>query len=842
MPQIAHWSTSAVGEVTDIKEWRSRADQYSELGIGVIITDHQGAVALRNGVVESLLKDAESHQSEFEKSNLLDALLNLPPDHRNGDFLEVKLHNEAVQRFKVSRSSVRMPCGNVGKAIAFAKTETRTAPLQPPDIDAHSMQIRNELVGYQTALEYNAIVATTSRTGVINYVNKQFCEISGYTREDLIGQKHSIVNSGHHPRKFWQDMWATISSGQAWHGEVCNRKKDGGLYWVDTTVVPLRDSTNRIKGYVSIRFDITQRKMTEEALEQENKRRQNAEELLKDVIDSIPNGVAAFDPSDKLVIFNQAYKDIYPKAAPLIECGISFEEIVHYAVSQGQFVINGNDTAHNRDVWIRERLQQHRNPGRTTIQRLSDGKWLQLQERKSASGHTVGVRSDITELKRAEQTVKTQAQTDPLTGLFNRAVLTDHLELLFSETDKRMRSGAFAMIDLDYFKNINDTMGHDVGDRLLQVLGERLRRSVRKSDTAIRLGGDEFALILPNISSEEKASKFIDRIKRRLKDPVIVDEKCIHPSFSIGIALYPGACKTPKELMRNADIALYQAKADGRGVKRLFGPNLLKKIVRYQEITDALREVLSNRKIDVAFQPQVTSSGKEHAGFEALARWPAGNQSFTPDDFIPVAEETGQIFELGKQVLEKALSFHADMRRKGLNPGTMAVNVAAMQLKQSSLPKILQELLSKYGVSPKALELEITESALLDRSADEVDKTLNTLRQMGVALALDDFGTGYASLSHLKQFKVDRVKIDRSFVRDILSVSDDAAIAKAITQLAHDLSIKVVAEGVEDHNQLAQLRKFGCDYIQGYLFGRPMPASAAEAYLISLSENFKQAG
>ena len=692
------------------------------------------------------------------------------------------------------------------------------------------VQAYNDFDAYLAALDQHTIVAVTDRAGRIIHANDRFCQISGYSRDELIGAQHSIVNSGHHPREFFAAMWRAISKGKSWRGEICNRAKGGSIYWVDTTIAPRRDDSGKVIGFVSIRYDVTKRKEAELALAEENAKRRKAETLLRDLFESIPDGLVAFDENDRLTHYNEAYKKFYALAAPAIVEGAGFADILEYAVDHGQFSGLADDPE-VRKAYVQFVANRRRHPDRPVIQQLSDGRWLQLQTRRSKTGLTVGVCTDITEIKRAEGTIKAQAELDPLTGLFNRTVLLDRLSKALSTRRRVGQSGALVMVDLDNFKHVNDTLGHGAGDELLIALARRFSEALRKSDIIARIGGDEFAIVLPDVTRIGEAEKIIGKLVSRLSEPIVLGRRTLRPSCSLGVTFYPIDGHTPKDLLKNADIALYQAKARGRGNCCFFDSDLRVGLERRQARGDALRAALANDKIEIAVQPQFDFESRRLVGFEGLARWRNQGQYVPPSEFIPIAEETGLIVPLGYRIMDKCLALAREFQDRDCDTGRIAVNVAAFQLKQDDFVERVKSLLDSHGLSPTTLEIEVTENVLLDRAGDRIAHSLQSLHNLGVAIALDDFGTGYASLSHLKRFPVDRLKIDRSFVHEIESRSEDAIIVRAIINLAHNLGMEVVAEGIETPAQFEFLREQGCDIAQGYLIGRPMNADAARAFV-----------
>lgn len=696
----------------------------------------------------------------------------------------------------------------------------------------HSRDYReacNELIAYKEALDQNTIVSITNKSGKITYANERFCSISKYKNEELVGQKISILNSGFHGREFFADMWRTIGSGRPWRAEICNRDKNGDCYWVDTTIVPKRNQFGKIDGYVSIRYDITERKAIEKALHDEVEKRRDTELLLRELIATIPDGVVAFDLEDKLLHFNKAYKDFHTAKAQHLVAGISFAELLKIAVENNQYLGLSEDPK-AREAYIENRLKRHLNPANPIIQQLSDGRWIQVQERRSKAGYTVGVCTDITDIKQAEKTIKIQAEQDSLTGLSNRSVLISRLTRALGERKGVEQTGALVLIDLDHFKDVNDTLGHDAGDKLLIEVAQRLTEVLRKTDTVARIGGDEFAILLPNVSTISEVEKIGEKIVSRLNEIFMLGHRVVRPGCSLGVTFFPADGSTPKDLLKNADIALYHAKARGRGVWSFYNPAHKQQVERRQATADALRAALSENRIEIAAQTQVCFRTGKHIGFEILARWKHRGSYVPPSEFIPVAEETGLIIPLGQAVLEQAMSMVRDIRDKGFDPGRIAVNVAASQLKQHDFAETVISMLDRYGLEADVLEIEVTENVLLDRVSNQIGRSLDDLHRLGVQIALDDFGTGHASLSHLKRFPVHCLKIDQSFVREIETGTEDAIIVRAIINLAHNLGMRVVAEGIETRDQFELLREQACDVGQGYLLGKPIPSSEAFSF------------
>ncbi|MDO9240600.1 MAG: EAL domain-containing protein, partial [Methylicorpusculum sp.] len=455
-------------------------------------------------------------------------------------------------------------------------------------------------------------------------------------------------------------------------------------------------------------------------------------------------------------------------------------------------------------IWITENAREVRN---------QDGQLLFYE----------GTVEDISDRKNYEQQIEYQATHDSLTGLPNRTMLADRLQQCMNIADRLDHTVAIAFLDLDHFKLINDSMGHHIGDSLLMIMAERLTKCVRDSDSVVRLGGDEFVLLLTCLQKAEDMTQSIQRILGAIAEPCSVNELEFVVSCSIGISVYPGDGSDANTLLKYADSAMYKAKQSGRNTFQLYTRELNQALTERMEIEYGLRNAIENEEFILHFQPKIELATGKLCGAEALIRWqPKEGPLISPLSFIPVAEETGQIEAIGRWVLSNACIAASQFSALLGKPFSVAVNVSPRQFRHCDLVSTVKQIVKHMKVDPSCLELEITESCLAHDPPAFI-KTLHDLKAFGLTLAIDDFGTGYSSMAYLKDFPVDRLKIDKAFIGNLEDEPANIAILKAIIALGHSLGLKVVAEGVETAYQQAFLHGIGCDELQGYYFSKPLP-------------------
>jgi diguanylate cyclase (GGDEF)-like protein len=440
---------------------------------------------------------------------------------------------------------------------------------------------------------------------------------------------------------------------------------------------------------------------------------------------------------------------------------------------------------------------------------------------------------DVADRNYTEETILNLAYQDPLTGLPNRLLFNDRLSQAIERARRNQQLLAIMILDIDRFKLINDSLGLMSGDHALRMVGERLVAAVRRSDTVARLGADGFLLLLPGVDGAESTAKVAQKVLDTLLPPLEVDDQELHLGASLGITLYPHDGDDAETLIRNADTALHRAKEYSRGSYQFYTTDMNATAFERLVLETRLRKALENNELIVHYQPQVRLDNGAVVAVEALVRWFHGDLGLVPPaEFIPLAEETGLILELGSWVLKTACSQVRSWQEQGFADLRLAVNLSGRQFEQDDLVHSIAQAIEESAFDPADLELELTESAIM-RRPEQAALKLQALDRLGIRLSIDDFGTGYSSLGHLKRFPIRTLKIDQSFIQDITTDPNDAAIAQAIIALAESLQLKVIAEGVETTEQLNLLRRYHCDEMQGYLFARPLPPGELLALLQS---------
>lgn len=571
----------------------------------------------------------------------------------------------------------------------------RKAELKVHELQSTIGQTNRKLQAFRKAVDSAATVAVLDLQGKILEANDNFCQLSGYSREELIGQTHNLLLSQHHPPEFVDEVYATVEQNKIWRGEICNRARDGSLYWVDTTIVPMLDEHDHTEGYFTLRIEISERKRL-----------------------------------------------------------------------MGQ--------------------------------------------------------------------LRDQAYHDALTGLPNRAAILNAIQAAIERRDEH--NFALLFLDFDRFKMINDSLGHDMGDELLKQIAQRLCTTLRTTDQIrpARLGGDEFVILLNGLNRNSDATFVAQRLLDAFSQGFQLGSHTVYSTASIGIATSDHQYQNALEILRDADLAMYKAKASGHGCIAVFDQTMRKQVQSQMQIEADLRDAISRNEFTLFYQPIISLETGRVDGVEALIRWEHPEHGLiSPDDFIPAAEETGLINEMGKWVIDEACRQFVNWKHHlGTDaPDFIHVNISRKQLLDPELIEFVKQTICQHDIPAENLHLEVTENLIMQDHAIIIN-TLQQLRDIGIKIDMDDFGTGYSSLACLHEFPLDTLKIDRTLIMNVKQVRDYAALLQAVLALADNLNLQVVAEGIEDQEQLILLQALGCEYGQGYLFSPPRPADQLQNFFL----------
>jgi diguanylate cyclase (GGDEF)-like protein len=666
-----------------------------------------------------------------------------------------------------------------------------------------------------------------AKGGAIVNVNELAAQLCDRTPEELLG--------GCFISQFLQfsQTQQPAATMRRWETELTTAS--GVRIPVEVTYEPLRTDLHELEVY-AIR-DLRERRGAAAQIEDFNARLQQQHDLLKvqeqqlraqnvqldAALNNIAQGLAMFGADQRLVLCNRRYAEIYELSPDQVTLGTTLLEIIRHRV--GNKLLSDMSPEAIVDAMLRRRNDTHFGE---FYSQLSDGRCIAITVQPMADGGTVSTHQDITEQRRSEAKIAHMAHHDALTGLPNRRLLDERLEHAVAHA-KRGEIVATHLLDLDYFKNVNDTLGHPVGDKLLRMVADRLRRLVREGETVARMGGDEFAIVQMQVAQPSDATALAQRVIEEVSEPYEIDGHQVVVGASVGISVSVTDGPSSDLLLRNADLALYRAKSGGRGTLRFFEPEMDAQMQTRRLMESDLRRALVGHEFEVHYQPIVNLQSNEISAFEALIRWQHSERGMvSPAAFIPLAEEIGLIVPLGEWVLRTACSAAAGWP----DHTKICVNLSPVQFRSRGLVEVVIGALATSGLRPGRLELEITETVLL-ADTEATLAVLHQLRGLGVRIAMDDFGTGYSSLSYLQTFPFDRIKIDRSFVKGVAEDIGSLNIVRAVAALAKGIGMATTAEGVETQEQLDAVKAEGCTEMQGFLFSRALPSRDIERLFLS---------
>ena len=704
----------------------------------------------------------------------------------------------------------------------------RRAQAQSQAVAAQSARTDSE-ERFRTVFNQAAVgvAQTRSSTGELVRVNQKFCDILGYSADELQSMRFHDYT---HPDDLEVDLELTrrMVRGELAEFRLEKRyvRKNGEIVTVDLNVSPMRSRGAISDVHIAAVQDISARKSMEAAL-------RDSEQRLREILNRIPVGVCLVQGDGAIVFRNERFTQI---------CGYVEDETPDVRTWWAKLFPDAEHRAVARQRWRSQRQAGLRAGGDIPASEYTitckDGQRRTVEGAGALLGdaHMLTL-VDLSQHKADEEEIRYLAYYDPLTRLPNRRLLVDRLQQALDASARRQRCGALLMLDLDNFKTLNETRGHDRGDMLLREVAQRLRSCVGTEDTVARHGGDEFVVVLENLDENPpqaaaRAEEIAKRILLELREPFVLDGQLHHSTLSIGLTVFKGQSESADELIKRGDLAMYQAKAAGRDRMRFYDPHMQAQVAARAALEVDMRAGLRQGQFELFYQPQVVQG--RITGAEALLRWRHPQRGFvSPGEFIPLAEDCGLILPLGEWVLQDACARLAQWaQRPGLSHLSLSVNVSPREFHQSGFVAQVLQALASTGADARHLKLELTESLLLQDVEDTIDK-MGQLRAYGVGFSLDDFGTGYSSLAYLKRLPLDELKIDQSFVRDVLTDPNDAAIARTIVALGTSLGLRVTAEGVETKEQRAFLERAHCHAWQGYLLSAPMVVVAFEHLVLA---------
>ncbi|WP_020653492.1 EAL domain-containing protein [Massilia niastensis] len=740
----------------------------------------------------------------------------------------------------------------------------RARAIDPAQRDAGTIWIIEDVTeARQASIEGQAIMTNATigimftRDRLIRRTNPAFLSMFGFDEGEPIGMSTRVL---YPDDESYEDLgvsaYPQLARGISFRTEKTLVRKDGARVWVQMIGYQV-DPEDPHKGTIWMLEDRTREKNDEQSLR---------EALMENraILDSAVLGIAVIEDGRTLHcnrkmeelfgcrpggILGAEVRTLYPDDGSWLAAReLTARDFAAGRVHMAEYQLERCDGTRfwarlsgrlfdpsqqrGRSVWLVDDVTAQREAA-DAVRRARDELEIRVAERTAElAGANALLQEEIVERRQAEARVHHMAYHDSLTGLPNRALLSDRLDCAIRAATRSGGKLALMFLDLDRFKTINDSLGHQTGDHLLREVAKRLVVAVRASDTVARLGGDEFVVLLPEIESGEECRHVGDKIIEALASPFPYEGHKLHISPSIGICVYPDDGPDVETLMRHADAAMYHAKAAGRNNYQFFTERMNQAAARHFDLESSLRGALAREEFELYYQPVMDTATRRPCALEVLLRWRRnGSELVGPEEFIPILEENGMIVAVGEWVIRTACAQNMAWQREGLDVVPLAINLSARQFTHHGLVESIRRIVAETGIAPSLVEFEITETALMQHGGQTLD-ILRQINAMDMCLSIDDFGTGYSSLAYLKRFPVRKIKIDRVFVRELDVSSEDRAIVAAVMALANSLQLEVVAEGVETELQYALLRSFGCQYAQGYLFARPLPAALVGAFLV----------
>ncbi|RRS32494.1 MAG: hypothetical protein P794_00965 [Epsilonproteobacteria bacterium (ex Lamellibrachia satsuma)] len=662
-----------------------------------------------------------------------------------------------------------------------------------------------DLRAFRYAIENsdNSIIIT-DKDRQIEFVNEAFELHSGYMKDEILGKNPNIMKSGLLSDDFYKKMNETLDRGEKWQGELINRRKDGSLLYEKASIVPVI-MDDEVMRYLAIKLDITDYK------EQQKKLQQSAA-----VYENIGDGIMITDSEKKILSINPAFIHMFGYEEDEL---IGQDPMIIASLKQNRsFYKRMWHSLTTKDRWTGKIYNKAKNGKILPI-------WLTItvvRDKIGAISNFIAIYTNLEEIIEMEEKVNFLAYHDSLTSLPNRAHFEREIVRIFNLAKYNHEQVAILFIDLDRFKVINDTLGHDIGDDMLIRISKRISNVLRKDDLFARIGGDEFVIILDPLKDKEHAVMIAEKILSVIREPIHTQNYHLNTTASIGIAIYPDDGVEKNEIIKHADSAMYYAKEKGKDRYEFYTEKLSIDIQMRLDLEQELKYALKKQELYVHYQPQYDLISGKISGAEALLRWKNSNLGkVSPDLFIPAAEETGIIIDIGYFVFEEACKEFMHWKEEGLDIKNISINISTIQFRQKNIFENCKKIIEKTGIFPQNIEIEITERFIMEYSTTNLT-VLEDFRRIGCRISIDDFGTGYSSLSYMKTLPLDTIKIDRSFVMELPDNSHDAEVSRAIIALSKSLGYQIIAEGIENELQESFLRENGCDTGQGYYFAKPM--------------------